>query len=533
MRTHKLLTHTASGIKTLCTVLVLMFMLGVVQLIAVELYWEFTRNQWDLSRQEKSIVKLTEEQKLQREIDDAQKEFAPDGTMYLVNYNVTSPGRFDETKMIVRDRQGQVLFTGKEENNPYTFIQWYPRQKNRYDYQSDINQNYLNELNLIGGEFSRIFVIPMVNSENKRIGHWFFDADKRIFSYYTISGRQEGYIGTNGYTTKKSEILGFEVCQQLVNWLKPDSYDPMMLYQTRYAVYQIDFQNGQVETLVQSDNDPIRKMTLNNWQETEKSDYRPLLSVITDSNKLYLRLKNPEQRVDARLPSDFSLAGTQFASSKDTIFARLEEIPGLYKIINNNELYMAWWKEHRGKPINRRVRLFEVDKAGTFSEKASFAWITPAIPQDVAYRTFPDVVASAINGLSSPVPLWLTGRVLKTGTYRDWPIWSRETMQFVRAYSLFQLPVNLCVMGVLAVMTVWHGWSRRTHIIRLLFWMVFVFLFNLPGLLTYLALNHTPVIHCVHCGKKRGLIQDACCRCGAALPLPKQKETDLIMPLSA
>jgi hypothetical protein len=78
-----------------------------------------------------------------------------------------------------------------------------------------------------------------------------------------------------------------------------------------------------------------------------------------------------------------------------------------------------------------------------------------------------------------------------------------------------------------------HGWLRRTHIAKLIFWVVFVFLFNLPGFLTYLALNHTPVIQCANCGKKRGLLQDACCRCGTALALPKAKETDLVMPLSA
>ena len=88
-------------------------------------------------------------------------------------------------------------------------------------------------------------------------------------------------------------------------------------------------------------------------------------------------------------------------------------------------------------------------------------------------------------------------------------------------------------MTAFAMLAFLHAWPRRTHSAKLIFWVVFVFLFNLPGLLTYLALNHTPVIRCVNCGKKRGLQQDACCRCGTALPQPKAKETDLVMPLSA
>ena len=88
-------------------------------------------------------------------------------------------------------------------------------------------------------------------------------------------------------------------------------------------------------------------------------------------------------------------------------------------------------------------------------------------------------------------------------------------------------------MTIFAGLTFLHGRSRQTHIAKLICWMVFVFLFNLPGFLTYLALNHFTVIHCANCGRKRGLQQDACCRCGAVLPLPKAKETDLVMPLSA
>jgi hypothetical protein len=129
--------------------------------------------------------------------------------------------------------------------------------------------------------------------------------------------------------------------------------------------------------------------------------------------------------------------------------------------------------------------------------------------------------------------MWATRHFLKTGNYRQGPVWGQAIMEFIGGYSTFKTPVNLCVMAVFAALALLHGWPRRMHIEKLVFWVVFVFLFNLPGLLTYLALNHTPVVHCANCGKKRGLLQDVCCRCGAALPLAKAKKTDLIMPLSA
>jgi len=63
----------------------------------------------------------------------------------------------------------------------------------------------------------------------------------------------------------------------------------------------------------------------------------------------------------------------------------------------------------------------------------------------------------------------------------------------------------------------------------LIFWVILAGLLNLAGVLTYLALNHTPVIKCPACGKKRGLEMDNCPQCGSPLPIPQRKPTDLIM----
>jgi hypothetical protein len=509
-----------------------MFLTGIVQIIATEIYREFTRDQWDLSRKGKSVVELSEQEMQQREIDNAQKEFSEDGTVYLVTNSVT-PGVFNEKKFIVKDKDNKILFEGKEEDNPYSFIRWSPATKGRNLSYQNINQKYLNELNLIGGEFSRYFVIPMVSVENKRIGHWFFDVDKRIFKYYAISGEEHGFLGTNGYTERKSEALAFEECFQMINWLRPNSYDPMMICQTEYAVYQIDFQNKQVDTLVKTDNNPIRRMVMNNWQEAETYDYRPSLAIFTNSNKFYLYLKNPEQAIESQLPSDFGYFDMpQFAASNKTIFAQLHETPGMPKI-NNQNLYIAWLQENRGKPIDRRVRLFEVDKTGTFSEKASFVWTQPVYRSNIVMRSTGEMIYSVVNSLSSPVPMWATRHWLKTGNYRQGPVWIQVIMVFIKAYSAFKTPINLCLMTAFAILAFLHGLPRRTHITKLIFWVVFVFLFNLPGFLTYLAMNHTPVIRCASCGKKRGLLQDACCRCQNPLPPPKSRETDLVVPLSA
>ncbi|MFC1762646.1 ABC transporter ATP-binding protein [Planctomycetota bacterium] len=53
-------------------------------------------------------------------------------------------------------------------------------------------------------------------------------------------------------------------------------------------------------------------------------------------------------------------------------------------------------------------------------------------------------------------------------------------------------------------------------------------LFNLGGLLTYLALHHSSLLRCQTCGKKRTVIQPSCVHCGHGLPRPQPKHTILI-----
>lgn len=232
-----------------------------------------------------------------------------------------------------------------------------------------------------------------------------------------------------------------------------------------------------------------------------------------------------------QLPEGLPRYYMQFAANQNTIFAKYQEIVG-YPKSENRDVIRAWWKENQYKEKEQRIHLFEVNNEGMFTEKTSFTWTQPAQQPNIVMGSTREAIFCTVNSLSSPVPIWITQRWIITDSYRNGPVWSRETLKLIKAYSFFKTPINLCVMAVFSVVALWHGWPRRTHIAKLILWTVFVFLFNLPGFLTYLALNHFPVIRCANCGKKRGLRQDTCCRCGVALPLPESKETDLVMALS-
>lgn len=81
------------------------------------------------------------------------------------------------------------------------------------------------------------------------------------------------------------------------------------------------------------------------------------------------------------------------------------------------------------------------------------------------------------------------------------------------------LSVCIALSVVMMLLALWHGWSRKNRFSFAL-WLILVGLFNIAGLLTYLALNHTQLIKCSACGKKRNLEKETCIKCGAALPLP-------------
>jgi hypothetical protein len=99
-------------------------------------------------------------------------------------------------------------------------------------------------------------------------------------------------------------------------------------------------------------------------------------------------------------------------------------------------------------------------------------------------------------------------------------------LQFLLWFGPLNGPANWAISALMMGFVFWHGWPRRTSNAKLIFWLVFVGLLNLAGLLTYLALNHTAVIKCPACGWHRGLAQSDCIRCHASLPAPKPRELD-------
>jgi hypothetical protein len=136
-----------------------------------------------------------------------------------------------------------------------------------------------------------------------------------------------------------------------------------------------------------------------------------------------------------------------------------------------------------------------------------------------------------LTTVSPPVfgPLWRWYSEDLVYSKRDKGVLTGMISELLRYCTPVKRGVNLILSLLMVCVMIWHGWYRRSCWGRFLFWVVFVGLFNLAGLLTYLGLNHTPVIRCGFCGKQRGLETVDCPRCKAELAVPEQRDVDLIM----
>lgn len=207
-----------------------------------------------------------------------------------------------------------------------------------------------------------------------------------------------------------------------------------------------------------------------------------------------------------------------------------KQIPEEYK--NSKELLDQWAKENRKKPTHRWVELYKVGDQGDLELVKRYDWTTPPRkyrPRPEMYRR--DTIRRYICSASPVIydlPWKIYGMSLrkKLRGNDDLSTIILQITNEVRPHSS-KLSWVLTIVMMLPVLL--HAWPRRTTWHRLIFWVIFTAVFNLAGLLTYLALNHTTVIKCPACKKRRGLERTDCIRCTTELPTPEKRKTDLIL----
>jgi len=535
------LKYTAVSSKVIMTIMVFLFVLFILQIITIEVSREIYR----ISRSEnikKEAVEtqkqLSEAEKQLKRIRISSKVYLPDGTLlqvYDTSEHLRRYGRRvnrEKDKLQIYDVNSNLLWEGLRKDNPYEYLSWPSRTNVHLDYRR------INSYRMITPELSRSLEIP-VRSQERTLEVWRYHWEKEYFVGYNTAEGKIGYIGSEGFTESKSNVKPFGTVKFFTAWCSEDSYSPMLLWQTKRKIYQIDFERQKINLIFESPQSDIKIFKWHKWKlDTEELSqkpgliYRPAIQCQTEDGKHYLIMQEPEQQVAVNIPEDWQSDFVRLTATKKDVFLNYNGRSPVFsrEYLTSPKLIQQWIEKIKGKPTNHWVELYKVDDAGNLELRNRFDWTTPP--------------PKGRNTIMHPLRK-LQWYVNSTSTVLYDIVWevfgqslrqkSRSSESFIAGCSEIIVqgrPFNSVLNWVLSVLmmgfALWHGWPRRTNLYKLIFWIIFVGIFNLAGLLTYLALNHTVVIKCTVCDKRRGLERIDCVRCGKQLPLPQRSQLDLI-----
>ncbi len=532
--------YIATLSKVFMTVLIVLIAVSILQGIIIQIERTFARAK-QRPATTKPEAELTQEEKRIDRIRNSAKKFLPDGTIH----HVFKPRRISdqinqsETEQIY-DANNNLLWEGPGNKRPYEYLSWAKQLRSS---REGFTQQQMKQIQMITPGFSRNIEIP-VGSDDKTKQIWRYHPGAQFFKGYNINGEKIGYVGSTGFTDSKSKVKPFGEFWFFTAWCPLDSSNPTLLWQTQKHLYQIDFEKQYVELIFESTDADIEWIRLHAWRDLKPGEkeyidhkkYRPLLVCVTEDGKHHLVIRNPVRKLTITVPNDWRSNLVGFTATKQDIFVRhtgYDTFPPA-DISGSQELFDKWLQERRGKPRNLWTELYKVDNQEGLELLNRYDWTLPPSSMPVVRVGDPrSAVQRGVSQFSPPLydlVLRLLGR-----KFWSWAYSSRNRGDFFHSLARMIMDIrpyggvtNRVLSTLMMGFVLWHGWPRRTSWAKFVFWLVFVGILNLAGLLTYLALNHTAIIKCPVCDKRRGLAQIDCVRCQAELPAPERGKLDLI-----
>jgi len=538
MRLKQYIKHVAAPAKVFVTIFIILAALTILQTIAVATASLFTARMQEPAQ---GIAQEPSEQEIKlRRIRNSARECLPDGTIHLVtdsNRNRHS-GNEETGHRQVRDINDKLLWEGPAKECPYDYISWgFESLGSRFGPRNVLR------LKSISPDWVRTIEIPVRTGKVTR-QVWRFLPGAECFAGYEIRGPRIGYIGANGFSESRSQTKPFGESRAFFPWCPEGSHSPVVLWQTNRSVYQINFEKREVTRLFTHGQADIEGVHIHTWgaqrPRIAKSNhkYKPLLYCRTWDGKQHIVLSDPVRQITITPTEDWGLWYNnycRFAATEGGVFLhRVQfntgEMPTSFK---SRKAYEQWWADYRVRPRTQRFALYRVDDQGRLDLINEFEWTLPGQkPQLAGRRSIWRKTRHAVNQFSPPlydILFHALARRIWVADYSPRPSdivrdALRGLVELRPEFSLWNLLLTALMTGLAA----WHAIPRRTSLATFIFWLVFVALFGVAGLLTYLALNHAPVIKCPACGKTRGLNQPKCTRCHADLPAPKPGKLDII-----
>jgi hypothetical protein len=550
MKLKNISKYVASSSKVIMTIIVFLFAVHILQIITIELSIELSsemsrmlvKTKHDLSAAEPTKQLGDAEKRLQR-IHHSGKNFLPDGTIHLTQRQGRTPGRFDEPEKVqIYDVNDVLIWQGLESENHYEYLSWYDQRFRPYTmYHQHLTERRMNELQMITPEFSRILEAPILTQDGT-VQVWRYLPGSDLFMGYRLDGSIIGFLGSAGFAHSKSEARPFGNFKLQSSWYPAGALEPTVLWQTSRHLYEINFHKQQVRLLFESPKTNIKALILREcrpidtqMQKEQKIKYRPTIRIMTEDKKHHLLMRNPEQTLTITFTDEKWSNNLNFAATEEDMFLihHDSEIRPLMVNFKSPKLYQQWLSKHEGKPYKRWVELYKVDNQANLHLLNRYEWTVAGefLPR-IQRKSFRLHVQRAVTAFSAPLydlAWFVLGPEFFIQRYRDrgndFISGSIRMIADIRPVnSLWSWLLTIAMVGIAFL----HGWPRRTYWDKLIFWLLFILAFNLAGLLTYLALNHTAVIKCPVCGRRRGLARFDCVRCRAELPAPERGKLDLI-----
>jgi hypothetical protein len=472
-------------------------------------------------------TELTEEQKHDKIVRSARRNWLADGTMHLVHYSGgTMYGFPGERSVEIYDTEVNLLWSGPEEEKPYSYLSG-PGPYGRWHGFPFMGTEFTIE-------FSRSLVVPVVSGEKVKVENWRYMPSGEYFTGYNQNGERIGYLGADGFWSEKDKVNGLGKLKWADAWSSRDSYTPKMIWHCEKVLWQIDFEQREVEKLYEF-KDGTDYFRLFGWRalDEQESPMRRAIAVF-EKEGCHLVIDNPREVITIKLAAEYSKIyhSINILRGGDEFYVRLSGMKGAPVDKDDRAAMVKWLEETRGKPRDIWQELHRLKGSGELELLGRNEWTNPV---EVGRKTkssweraeeFKKYTTSAAPVFFMPIGKW---RLEERNKYRaDYGNFVRGVDEIV----IYTAPTNMFYCLVLSFVSVcgaaYHGISRRLSVAGLIGWLVFVGIFNVAGLLTYLAMNHKPVFRCSACGKKRHLIGDICIRCGRGLAVPERKETDLV-----
>jgi hypothetical protein len=532
--------YITTPVRVLMTACIILIALLILQVTIIELSSLQPRSD---ERPDKQIKEPTEEEKRLRRIQYSVKEVLPDGTIHLLY----QPGRTlysqweDSSKQQVYDTNDNLLWEGIAKDSPYKYLSWTANAGG-----DSFNAQSMKQIQMITPELSRTLEIPVI-LQNETIQIWRYAPDGEFFTGYRAGGEKIGYAGATGFEDSKSAVRPFGQFGSFFAWCPKESISPTLLWQTKRRIYQINFEERKAELIFESPDADIENIFAHIWDSFRPRGvepapgYRSMLYCRTKDGKHHLIMGGMARPLTVKTPeewNDRTNSQIRFTAFEQSVFLSRQwvvESPPLPNYLGNTRHADQLWREYRAAPKKRRLDIYKVDDRGNIELTSQFGWTDPGedlTDPAAGWLSVSEKVRRCVSQFSPPLYDFL---IYSLARY----IWSPDlyrslgevARQIIMALELTRPGFRVWnwVLGALMVgFAAWHGLPRRTSRAAFIFWLTFVGLFNLAGLLTYLALNHTPVIKCPACGKRRGLVHPCCVRCRTDLPAPKPGKLDLI-----